>query len=373
MSVFKNIETRVEKFSTGIKDLNNYNKISNGAASKEYLNKKAVLEHCEDIDDKAKKSEKDYNYRQKNQGIFNKQLLESQLLLKVNELTTQGKVTVFKEILFEVFKKALYLDESFIMENYENVRALTDSYVDNNKGIKLLESATQRTNSPLLRNMLTLCENTARKVATRKMQQINECRNPEQLDDINFEMNEEEKETFNYEKDKLGIDELAKLVKDKVLTVVQDEKSREAKQEELYSDIEGELKENPDVTTEEAAKEALAKIAIKQNPIEETTLFNALLRHSYKELLENVAIASDDGNKEQKRKEENEDLDDIDYDIEDEVGDDDVLGSDDLDIDMDLVLAEAITKYTLMEMAYTIRLEEYSIEAVRKVTQSLLK
>ena len=55
--------------------------------------------------------------------------------------------------------------------------------------------------------------------------------------------------------------------------------------------------------------------------------------------------------------------------VKDEISNHDVS---EVDIDMDLILAEAITKYTLMELAYTIKLEDYSSETVRKISQKLL-
>ncbi|MNW09140.1 hypothetical protein D3C71_2060670 [compost metagenome] len=41
-------------------------------------------------------------------------------------------------------------------------------------------------------------------------------------------------------------------------------------------------------------------------------------------------------------------------------------------LDMDLVLAEATAKYTLLEMAHTLKLEEYNFQALEKMTQNLL-
>jgi hypothetical protein len=119
---------------------------------------------------------------------------------------------------------------------------------------------------------------------------------------------------------------------------------------------------------------------IKDIPVEESTLFNSLFRHSYKEVLESIASdQSDFGN--------SDDDDPADYDvnatkkdIEDSEyeGDDDITdeaerhGGVESDIDMDLILAESITKYTLMELCYTIQLENYKYEDIQKISQKLL-
>lgn len=402
---FQNVDNKVERFSTGIKELNQYNSITTGAAAHSFLEKNAVLEHTQGIDKSAELSEKAYEEKKKISAVQQKSLLESQILSQVNKLNQIGKDVLFKEIVFEMFTNALVLDEDFILEQTENLKAVVDEYIDANGGFKLLESAVRRTGSPLLKNIKNVCEACAKNVVQRKVKQTRESTagSIDEMDLLNFKLDDDEQKSFNYEKQNIGIDELSGLVKNKVLTVVQDEKQRESDQEELYNDIESQLQDDESVTTEEAAKEALSKIAIKQNVVEETTLFNALIRHSYKEALENVAVSSsnqkaiNDGDEDDSDFKVNNDLDDIkqdefkeqttadiedsEYKLSKEISDvypddedniDQDMGQDDFDIDMDVVLAEAVTKYTLMELAYTINLEQYSVDTVRKISQKLV-
>lgn len=399
-SIFKGFNNKVEKHSFGINEVNQYNRVSNGSAARDYLNNKAILEHCNEIEESAKRSEKAFEDRQKLSKVTLKGLTESQSIIVLNKINDEGKTSLFKDIIYEMFNKSLILDEDFILENAQNIKALTDNYIDSNGGFKLLENAIKRSKSPFLQSVKKLCESTSIKVGKRKLKLIKEADSA--VDDVNsltFDLDDDEDTEFNYDKKELGIDDLSDLVKQKVLTVVQDEKQRETEQEELYSDIEDQIQNDDKVTTEEAAKEALSKIQIKQNPVEETTLFNALVRHSYKEVLENVAVNTntndavekdakdasdykvntdeDDITIDEQKDFTTEDIKDSEYSLDDEMQDTDPDfddGDDDEEeIDMDLVLTEAITKYTLMELAYTIQLESYSIDNVKKICQSLLK
>jgi hypothetical protein len=367
-----NANTKVVRHSFGIKELSEHSRISPFVAANEYLKKKAVLEHCEFIEKKTAASEKEFETKKAIENVYMKKITEAQIPVLVNEIYKRGREVLFKQLLFEMFSKSLYLDEEFIIEQQNNLKAVIDSYVNKNGGFALLEKAYKETKSPLLKNMIQLCESVARKVSQRKLKEAQE--NPDETSLINFELNEEESQEFDYEKEKLGIDELADLVKNKVLTVIQDEKQRQAEEEELYRDLESELSES-----EESVEESLQKLIIKDLPIEESTLFNSLFRHSYKEALEALHNATDP----EVYDDDDAYMYDINFDEEDakqnefkgfKTAKDEISNHDTstLDIDMDLILAEAITKYTLMELAYTIKLEDYNSETVRKISQKLL-
>jgi hypothetical protein len=333
------------------------------------------MEHCESIDHKAALSEQAYDNKQQIKKVANKQLFESQLFNKISQLGKEGKLTIFKELVYEAFSNALYLDQEFIVENYQNLKNLTDSYIDENGGYQLLESSIEKTKSPLLKKIASLCEATSQCVCKRKFKQTEEeC----DLNTLNFDLDDEEQDSFNYEKGKIGIDQLSDMVKNKVLTVVQDEKTRQQEEDDLYSEIENELTEDENATDEKSVNEALNKIVTNKNPIEESTLFNALLRHSYKELLENQAVKDNNDevlSDQEKKKEEyniNAKPNGIDVNMDDVGADDSLTDDSELELDMDLVLAEALTKYTLMETLYTLQLKEYDVMEVQKLIQQFL-
>jgi len=397
MTNFPKTNNVVVKHNTGVKTLNAINNMSIGAACKEAYMKRVLVEHYEDIDASAIQSEKEYENRQAGGNIASRQILESQLFYKSNDIYRSGKEILFKEIVFELFRKSLNLDEEFVLEHLENLKQVSDSYIDKNGGFKLLETASMESKFPLLKNIQSLCESVAKEVSKKKMKLAPQVSTANQL---TFELSEDEKNEFDYEKDKLGMDELAGLVKQKVLTVIQDEKSRQSKEDDLITDIENQLRDDDTVTDPTSAQEAFSKIRIKQNPVEEVTLFSALMHHSYKELLENTATQDSDTNNADDREDRNykvnvdvddingsSDLDHLDhqnrhsneYDLSGEIGEyqpdknTSFIDRDEFEIDMDMVLAEALTKYTLIELCHTLQLEKYDAKSVKKLSQKLLQ
>jgi hypothetical protein len=378
MNIFANAVRNVQKYSTGIKELNKYNYGTKGADVRQIIEQNKVLESCENIEQRIKEKEKILERQENISKVVNKQKLESQFINKLNKITKEGKDIIFKDIIFEMFQKSLYLDDYFIIEQYNNLKAASDNFINENNGIKLLENAARTTGSPLLKKMLILCENTVKEVCQRK---YNEAQKENDLNLLNFDLNEQEKQDYDYEKGKLDIDQVSDLVKQKVLTVIQDEKEKQSEEEELYNDIENQLSSDETVTDENTAKESLQKLVLFKNPIEESTIFNSLLRNSYKELLEStVVISSSDqiDDMEEKRK-ENQSIginksqatqDEFD-DTKDVINNSSSNKNED-EINMDLALAEAITKYTLMEMLYTIQLENYDYYKLQKLSQKLL-
>lgn len=378
-NVFGNVNNQVVKHSFGIKDINEATKISSGAAAKDVFNKIAALEHCAIIEERAKKSEKEYNARQTDGNIAMKKIAESSFFMKADSLYKEGRVNLFKDIIFEMFSKALYLDPEVIVEHHDNLKALCDEYIDKNGGYIWLEKAIESNHSPILISIKEACDKIAKEVCQRKIKTERECSDATDL--LNFSLNEEEEEKLNYEKGKIGIDDIADLVKSKVLTVIQDEKAREEEEEELMNDIKDELKNDESVKDQKTLNEALRRIQVATSPVEESTLFNSLFRNSYKQtLLETTTVKNNsDALVIEEEKEKNKNDDTTVYKIEHETEDSEkvpgaeLIDSDELEIDMDLILAEAITKYTLLEMLYTIKLENFTYEQLQKMSWKLLE
>ena len=124
--------------------------------------------------------------------------------------------------------------------------------------------------------MIAVCENTAKKVADRNLK---EC---DYADEFKFELNDEEKDDFDYNKDSINIDAIANKIKDKIIKVVSDEKKANTKKTEIMDEIKDKLDE--DEVEEEAATEAMEFVFNQK--IETTTLFEALMRDCYKITLE---------------------------------------------------------------------------------------
>lgn len=384
MNPFTNANSRVQRHSFGIKEVSEYTHMSNGVATHGYLEQKALKDHATAVTESTTIFEKEALEREAVGKVQQQLIMESQITGLSNKVYRDGKLEVFKDILFEMFAKSLYLDEEFIIAQENNLRSVINEYVDSNGGFTILEKAYSRTKSPLLKKVIGVCEATSSKVSSRKMTEAKD--GNADLESFKFTLNTEEKEQLNYEKEKLGIDELSMLVKKKVLTVIKDEKSRQRKEEELYQDL-----ENQATDEGKTVQESLRHTILGHIPVEESTIFNSLFRHSYKDILEgshtSAASADESEDDEDHRMNQvNTDMDDLmnnpvssdddEYSLAKEMDgyqtEDSSVNDEEQSIDMDLILAESITKYTLLELAYTIKLEDYGYEDLRKISQKLL-
>ena len=314
-----------------------------GLSAREAIAKTVLNEKALNDERRYARIEKEAKYKEQTESITESFLSQQRAITSVDEAYHEGKVLIFKDIVFEAFYNALYLDDDFKTATKESLYTLVSDYIDERGGYRLLENAIITTNSPVLKNIKSICEGTARKVCSRKMAE------EDTSVGIDFSMNDEEQQQYDYDKSNCGIEELSKLVKDKVLTVVKDEKQREKQEMDFMEDL-AEEAELDGKTVEEAMEEC----RIGGSVVEEATLFNSLFRTSYAEYLTESC-----GPKKKKKVEEG---------CEDDCDEE----HDELELDMDVILAESITKYTLMELSYTVQLENYTTEDLRKMVQKML-
>lgn len=217
-----------------------------------------------DINNQAQRKQID---KLKNQREFRKVINESYEKLK-NDL--------FCNILHHICLEALTIDEEPM---YESMEQITDSINEQFKsigGLDALKEQAKTSNNELIKRMIAVCENTAKKVADRNLK---EC---DSADEFKFELNDEEKDDFDYNKDSINIDAISNKIKDKIIKVVTDEKKANTKKTEIMDEIKDKLDE--DEVEDEAATEAMEFIFNQK--IETTTLFEALMRYCYKITLE---------------------------------------------------------------------------------------
>lgn len=371
-NIFKNINTKVEKFSinpgmpkTGTDTCAAQMKLASIRKAEKSAHIASVMEQVE----------RDKRMSELNGCVINGQITKTRLTNAVNNITDTAKEMLLVNIIEDIFKKALLIDEDFIAQKESTIHHIIESHIHNNGGFAYLESAIARTDSALLREIRDICNEAAKKVTKRKLKNIKEENDP---DMIRFDMTSDEEEEFENDKSKLSPDDIAKLVKDKVFTVIRDEKERQADEDKLVADIEAELKTSDDIEDEKSAKEAVNRILTGKAPMEEATLFNAIFRNCYHEYLtENIAGAQYAVQNDDERNEKYNELGDMDEhdaatgsaDPGDETSSDDELTK---PVDMDLVLTEAIASYTLMETMYTLQLEDYSYQNIRALTNKLI-
>jgi hypothetical protein len=359
-----------------------------------------MAENASMIDERVQNKEEDAKKNNVLQKIAESKTGKD-VIRHMNTLHATGKNILFNDILFEMFSNSLLLDTSFVSENSVSLKGYLDNYLADRGGFNLLESAIGDTDSVLLKSIKKLCEATATKVCNRKM--------TEDADHVTiFSVNDTEKESFDYGKKDLDMSSLSDLVKQKVLTVVQDEKEKTEQRQQFMDDLQNELSGSQDDEIGEADIAESASRIVTKNTKELPSLFEALMTNSYKELLENIGGMQSHQMKRRKMvKDYDTEMDEDDAgedehedltlpEVEDE-NDEDEVKEDDNDrhgrrlrrryrggmntdeacacenaIDMDMVMAEAITKYTVLELFNTLKLETITTTSKKKLIQSLV-
>lgn len=339
---FDNTNTQVTRGSFGSnygKKITDKNLIPVTERKKENK-QEALMEASKKHMEISKQAQKKQIDKIKNQREFRKVLNESYDKLKDD---------LFCNMLHHICLEALCIDEQPMYENMENITNKINEQYKELGGFKVIKEQAKKTNNVLLERMISLCENTAKKVADRNMKES------DSADGFKFELTDEEKDDFEYNKDNINIDAISNKIKDKVIKVVSDEKEANTKKTEIMDEIEDKLKE--DDVEDEATEEAM-QFVFNEN-IETTTLFEALMRECYKITLETPK----DLIFESYVKEECEDdIDDPEYNLNElDSYDDNNLMND--EVAEDLMISESFVKQLPVEKLK--ELEGYLSEAVR--------
>lgn len=203
--------------------------------------------------------------------VNSREVNEIARIKKLDSIYESVREYQFINIMTEAYKQCLFIDEYMIEQNDGPLRARMENFINSKGGIKYLEECVRKENSNFLSSVLEACNKTAKKVKNKKAA-------IEDVKTIDFTPEEDiDKEETKKDIAKLSVDKLSELVKDKVLTVVQEEKERAKKKKEFEEEIE---------MKSEEAMESLRRFEFNKKTIgEETTIFDAFMRESCKELL----------------------------------------------------------------------------------------
>lgn len=389
MSVFENVERGVVSTSFNKKTLKKFDMVSESTISNQALRRIDRQDKIDKINRDIELHKKEDMINSRMESLSKHAIMESQIDTRISTIGNDLKLSIFKDIIYEVFNNALVLDADFVHENHYNLKKVTDDFIDNNGGFSLLENAINETGSVLLKRIKTVCESLSNDMVKRIIKESKTCKEDVNTKDDIFRqtMTDEEENKLDYSKDSLDIEKISELVKDKVLTVVRDEKENEIKHDELVTDIENELTDNEEVVDNKTIDEAFSKIILNNNILNEATLFGAILQDTYESILaENVAISTTNINS-MKKDDERSASYDVNADTtnyEDVSDDDDETSIEELDgidndlvlektatVDMDMVMAESLVKYTMMETMYTLKLKDYSYDDIKKMTEKV--
>ena len=270
MSYFDNANTNVTRKSFGSK-----------------VDKTFQREGVVPLKDRKKNDGPDYVAEQAKQKELNKKVndrrmndyKESKLFNQVlQEGSAELKEFLIKDFMTEIVVESLLVDKNVVEKNFKNIAELVEEQLEKIGGFEGVKRIAMETQNPLLHNIVKLCENTAKDVAARNLKDSKD----KKADDLDLKMDKKEMEEFDYSKKSLGIETIVDVVKDKVFQVVQDEQKINNEKQEVIM----ELEEKIDELEEPVDVEEAMNFIFNKKTIEETSLFDSIMRKRYGQLLE---------------------------------------------------------------------------------------
>lgn len=161
-----------------------------------------------------------------------------------SRLFTEGKKMLWNKVLFETAYDACWIDaplkERLMQPLYETFES-TVNFVHE----VCPKAFSDKPGTCLLEAMDSIITEAAKKASKRIAKECSDDPNSDP-DRINFDLNDEEEEKLNQDLQDLGKDDIADKVKDKVLTVIQDEKAAGKKKAETMKELDEAKKDDED-------------------------------------------------------------------------------------------------------------------------------
>ena len=321
----------------------------------------------------------------------------------INALAASIPNAILAECFNTVFVKALPHDTDYVDENINTIKNMGAMYVKKIGGVKALAESANRTNSPFLRALLEFCNEFSQAIIMERVKEINEAETEEEIKEmISPQLNDEERNTILVKMDKLGSDELAEMISNKVIDVVRDEQQREKDQAEILDTMEKDMNEDPNAvevddredTTADDVAEAAKHVAETYNPLTRTfnydkkdtnkSFFFSLMQGiATKVLKESTQTESTHVETPQVLLENPLNLNIFDVYMQDKNEDlDDLRRMDMTDtgeiarttsLDKDFILSEALLQYTMFETAHTMKLVNITLDDIRQQANYMRK
>lgn len=321
----------------------------------------------------------------------------------INALAASIPNAILAECFNTVFVKALPHDTDYVDENIKTIKNMGAMYVKKIGGVKALAESANRTNSQFLRALLEFCNEFSQAIIMERVKEINEAETEEEIKEmISPQLNDEERNTILVKMDKLGSDELAEMISNKVIDVVRDEQQREKDQAEILDTMEKDMNEDPNAvevddredTTADDVAEAAKHVAETYNPLTRTfnydkkdtnkSFFFSLMQGiATKVLKESTQTESTHVETPQVLLENPLNLNIFDVYMQDKNEDlDDLRRMDMTDtgeiarttsLDKDFILSEALLQYTMFETAHTMKLVNITLDDIRQQADYMRK
>ena len=172
---------------------------------------------------------------------------ENLQLTKINCIDNLSKLVpdkMVEEAYAHIYVKACnkILDPEYVSEHYDNFHLFGNMYVRKLGGMKYLKARCEATGSPFLNKLYKVCDEAAKKVVKKKKEELVKaisCDDAECI--VRNAISDKDKKDLLDRIDDLGADQLAELVKNKVVDVVRDEQIRERDEREQRTVLKNDL------------------------------------------------------------------------------------------------------------------------------------
>lgn len=321
----------------------------------------------------------------------------------LNQLHQRLPELILQESFSNLFKKSLVHDNEYIEENDGYINTLSSLYMRKLGGISGLRSAANRTNSPFLQELLEFCTSFGKEITMEKMK---ETMNQKIMDEkeleniISINLDSEQKEIIDKKMDRMGADELATMVSNKVVDVVRDEQQREKDLEDTEKHMVDDMavSTGDDIGEDDATASEESTITIENyNPItkqftidptrpKRSFFFSLMCGIANRSILDSVTTEGLTLPKKEVPQlllenplninifdvyiqDKNEDL----YDLSKmDMADRPVIASTNR-LDKDYILSEAVLQYTMFELAHTMKLINVTPTTLQQQSDFLVK
>ena len=171
-----------------------------------------------------KKEERDLvaesaKYKELNKKVDDRRMKETKDARAYEVQLREGYETLkdelMKDILSEICVESLLVDKPVVENNLKNIVDMIDEKVDKIGGFNGVKRIAESTNNGLLKNMVSICEATCKRVGERNLREAKG--NPSLLD---MKLNKIEMEEFGNRKKEIGSETIISHIKDKVFQLV---------------------------------------------------------------------------------------------------------------------------------------------------------
>ena len=268
-------------------------------------------------------------------------LLESNLYKK-------GYDKCYETAIFKIVYESFWADD-FVKES--TVHDMLDTYRNTIGILEKCGISKSKKDTKLVENIKESCGETAKKASKRIVNEIANDASLDEIESIDFTLNDDEATELDDNLASLGMDEITELIKKKVVNVINDEQEASAKKAEMFKDIddnaqeladelngadnEDETEDIEDDTEDEGTTESVivqrTKTA-KLNKLTGTSLFECINMHSIKDVdnhivTEGISVTNDEV--------------------------------------MDAAFMESVLTYTILETLQTLKLYEFNNSTVK--------